>query len=364
MTGAEPPVQPGLPVHYGTLADGRAVERYVLTRGADLRVGILTYGGIVEALEVPDAAGALANVVLGYRDLAGYVASPNVYFGAAIGRYGNRIARGRFVLGGSTYTLAVNNPPNALHGGLRGFDKVIWDVEEATPGALRLHYVSPAGDQGYPGTLDTRVSYTLGAPGELRITYSATTDAPTVVNLTNHTYFNLAGERAGDILDHVLSIAAGRYTPVDANMIPTGELADVTDTPFDFRTPHAIGSRIREPHPQLVTAWGYDHNWVFDRGAADASTPVVRAVDPGSGRILEIVTSEPGLQFYTGNFLTGSEVGRGGAIYRQSAGFALETQHFPDSPNQPSFPTTVLMPGQLFHSETVWKFSAQRVSPS
>jgi aldose 1-epimerase len=361
VTGVGTPAQPGAPVRYGTLPNGRAVDRYVLSRDQSLSVGILTYGGILDAIDVPDAAGTPRNVVLGYRDLAGYRTSPNTYFGAIIGRYANRIAQGCFVLNASTYALAVNNPPNALHGGLRGFDKVVWDVEEARPDVLRLHHVSLDGDEGYPGTLDTRVSYTLGAAGELRIAYTATTDAPTIVNLTNHTYFNLAGEDAGDILDHVLTIDAQRYTPIDANLIPTGELATVAGTPFDFRTPHAIGARLRQPHPQLVTALGYDHNWVLDPRDADSPARAARAEDPASGRILEVLTTEPGIQFYSGNFLTGSEVGRGGAIYRQSAGFALETQHFPDSPNQPSFPTTVLAPGQTFMSETVLRFSAQPV---
>lgn len=344
--------------HYGTLPDGRAVERFVLARDA-LRVGILTFGGIIDSIEVPDAAGVLANVVLGYRDLPGYLGAPNTYFGSIIGRYGNRIARGRFELDGATYTLAVNNPPGALHGGVTGFDKVVWSVARATPTLLQLHYVSADGDQGYPGQLDVQVTYALEADGGLRIAYRATTDAPTVVNLTNHSYFNLAGEASGDILNHVLTIDAGRYTPVDAAMIPTGELAPVAGTPFDFRAPHTIGARIREADPQIVTALGYDHNWVLDRRPGVTAGRAAAAFDPASGRALEIFTTEPGVQFYSGNFLTGSEVGRGGRVYRQSAGFALETQHFPDSPNQPAFPTTVLRPGEIYASETTLRFSAR-----
>lgn len=354
---------PGRPTRYGILPDGRTVDRYVLAAGGAIRVGILTFGGIIESIHVPDAIGTFANVVLGYRDLAGYVAAPGTYFGSIIGRFGNRIAAGRFTLDGSHYTLAINNPPNALHGGTTGFDRVVWRVEEATPTALRLRHLSPDGDGGYPGALDVRVTYSLDADGSLRISYAATADAPTIVNLTNHSYFNLAGESAGDILDHVLTIDAQRYTPVDTAMIPTGELAHVGGTPFDFRTPHAIGARIRQAHPQLVRALGYDHNWVLDRQPGDPPTRAVHVLDPKSGRTLEVATTEPGLQFYSGNSLTGSEVGHGGAAYRQSAGFALETQHFPDTPNQAGFPTAVLRPGEYYRSETVLRFSANPIQP-
>jgi aldose 1-epimerase len=342
---------------YGTLPDGSSVRRYTLA-GRAIEVGILTYGGAIDRIDVPDSAGNRANVVLGYADLAGYVRG-KAYFGALIGRYGNRLAGGRFVLDGREYTVPVNDPPNSLHGGERGFDRVVWDVESANATELRLRHVSPAGEQGYPGTLDARVSYTLDGEDGLRIHYTATTDAPTVVNLTNHSYFNLGGDTAADILGHVMQIAAGRYTPVDATFIPTGELASVAGTPLDFRVPAPIGARIREAHPQLVIGRGYDHNWVLDRGAGDPLSHVASAFDPASGRHLDVLTTEPGVQFYSGNFLNATEVGSGGTIYRQSAGFALETQHFPDAPNKPSFPTTVVRPGQTFASTTVFRFSAR-----
>ena len=350
-------VEPGTATAYGTLPDGRDVQRYVLAHGTDIRVGILTYGGIIESLEVPDASGQLASVVLGYPDLAGYVAAPSTYFGSIIGRYANRIAQGTFVLDEQRYSLAINNPPNTLHGGGVGFDRLVWDVVAATPTSLCLSTVSAAGSEGYPGNLNVQVTYSLDADGAFHIAYLATTDAPTVVNLTNHTYFNLGGEASGDILDHVLIIDAAHYTPVDRTFIPTGEIAAVAGTPFDFRGPHAIGERIRQADPQLVIGLGYDHNWVLDRTAGDPPSRAASARDPASGRILDVLTTEPGVQFYSGNFLTGSEVGRGGRAYRQSAGFALETQHFPDSPNQPSFPTTVVRPGATYRSETIWRFS-------
>ncbi len=343
---------------YGSLPDGKAVEKYTLA-AAGIEVGILTYGGIVDRIEVPDAAGERANVVLGYRDLAGYARGNKPYLGALVGRYANRVARGRFELDGKAYSLAINDAPNTLHGGARGFDKVVWSVESATPTELRLHYISPDGEDGYPGMLDVRVTYALDGPDGLRITYGATTDAPTVVNLTNHSYFNLAGEDAADILGHVLQIDAARYTPVDATFIPTGELAPVDGTPLDFRRPLPIGERIRQSHPQILIGRGYDHNWVLDAPAGGARGRAATVFDPIGGRQLEVSTTEPGLQFYSGNFLDGTEVGAGGKIYRQSAGFALETQHFPDAPNQPSFPTTVLRPGEVFHSETMFRFSAR-----
>jgi aldose 1-epimerase len=300
----------------------------------------------------------VANVVLGYPDLAGYERGNKPYFGALIGRFGNRIGGGRFELDGTTYTLAINDPPGTLHGGRRGFDKVVWTVEEAGSDFVRLSHVSAAGEEGYPGELSTQVTYALDGDDGLRITYRATTDAPTIVNLTNHSYFNLGGDAAGDIFGHRLHIAAGRYTPVDAAFIPTGELAPVDGTPLDFRVARAIGERIREAHPQMVIGRGYDHNWVLDRAPGDPLSLAATAFDPRSGRRLDVFTTEPGLQFYSGNYLDATEVGTGGAIYRQSAGFALETQHFPDSPNKPSFPTTILRPGAEFASETVFRFSS------
>jgi aldose 1-epimerase len=342
---------------YGRLPDGGAVYKYVLS-GARITVGILTYGGIIDRIDVPDAAGNHANVVLGYANLAGYARANKPFFGALIGRYANRIAGGRFALDGRPYAIPVNAAPNTLHGGARGFDKVVWDVESASAREVRLRHVNPDGEQGYPGTLDTRVTYALDGDDGLRIEYTASTDAPTVVNLTNHTYFNLAGESAGDILGHVLQLDAACYTPVDANFIPTGELANVAGTPFDFRAPRAIGERIRVSHPQVVIGRGYDHNWVLDRAPGDPLSHAATARDPVSGRRLDVFTTEPGVQFYSGNFLDATEVGSSGKIYRQSAGFALETQHFPDAPNKASFPTTVLRPGQIFHSVTVFRFQA------
>ncbi len=344
---------------YGTLPDGTAVEKFTLVAGA-VSVAVLTYGGILERIEVPDRAGRRANVVLGFGDLAGYL-SNTPYFGALIGRYANRIAGGRFNVDGHSYTVPLNQAPNSLHGGSRGFDTAVWTVEAAGATAIHLRHVSPDGDQGYPGTLDTRVVYTLDEHGGLRIEYTATTDAPTVVNLTNHSYFNLAGEDAGDILGHMLQIDAGRFTPVDAHAIPTGELAAVDGTPFDFRTPHRIGERIRAADPQILAGRGYDHNWVLDRRPGDPLSRAARVIDPGSGRCLDVFTVEPGLQFYSGNFLDATEVGTGQAVYRQSAGFALETQHFPNAPNTPAFPPTILRPGEHYRSETVFRFSVATV---
>jgi aldose 1-epimerase len=353
---------------FGTTPDGTPVERWTLANG-EMTVRVLTYGGVIQTLEVPDAEGNVDNVVLGFEDLAGYVDDSDPYFGSLIGRYGNRIAGGTFTLDGTTYKLPRNNGPNTLHGGPDGFDDRVW---EATPvgdddvAALRLELVSPDGDQGFPGTLTTTVTYTLDADSRLTVHYEATTDAPTVVNLTQHTYWNLAGEGSGDVYDQTLQIHASGFTPVDETLIPTGEIAPVAGTPFDFREPMAIGERIRENDQQLLNGQGYDHNWVLDRtdnGAregSDRKDPLEEAAvmhDPGTGRTLTISTTEPGLQFYSGNFLDGTLVGTGGGIYRQSDGIALETQHFPDSPNQPAFPSTVLRPGQVYDSTTVFALS-------
>lgn len=358
MSGPAEHEQPVPGRSYGTLPDGTAVERYTLENDS-FAVGVLTYGGIIDRIDVPDAAGAHANVVLGYADLDTYARANKPYFGALIGRYANRIGRGRFALDGREYTLAVNDPPNTLHGGTRGFDKVVWTVESATPSALCLKYVSPDGDEGYPGRLEAQVTYSIDDDAGLRIAYRATADAPTIVNLTNHSYFNLAGEASGDILGHVLQINAGHFTPVGPDFIPTGELAPVDGTPFDFRRPTAIGARIREGDPQLVIGRGYDHNWVLDGTPGGPLGHAVTVHDPSSGRRMDVYTTEPGIQFYSGNFLDATQTGSGGIIYRQSAGFALETQHFPDAPNKPSFPTAVLRPGQTFVSETVFRFSAR-----
>ena len=363
--GASATVEP-----FGTAPDGTDVERWTLSNG-DVTMRVLTYGGIIQTLEVPDASGEVENVVLGFDDLAGYVEdnNPGPYFGALIGRYGNSIAGGSFELDGTTYQLPLNNGPNTLHGGPAGFDTKVWeatDVSNDDVAALELELVSEDGDQGFPGTLTSTVTYTLDADSRLEVHYEATTDAATVVNLTQHTYWNLAGENSGSIYDHELQIDASGYTPVDETLIPTGEIAPVEGTPFDFRQPTAIGERIRQDDQQLLYGQGYDHNWALDRegnGAREGSdsedaleqAAVLR--DPGSGRTLTISTTEPGLQFYSGNFLDGTLVGTGGTIYRQGDGLALETQHYPDSPNQPDFPSTTLLPAEVYDSTTVFQLS-------
>jgi aldose 1-epimerase len=353
---------------FGTAPDGTPVERWTLANG-DVTMRVLTWGGVIQTLEVPDAHGHVDNVVLGFADLNGYVSDDDPYFGALIGRYGNRIAGGSFTLDGTTYQLPLNDGPNTLHGGPTGFDDRVWEASDVSHGdvaALQLHLVSPDGDEGFPGTLDTTVTYTLDAESRLKVHYEATTDAPTVVNLTQHTYWNLAGEGSGTIYDHELQINASGFTPVDDTLIPTGEIAPVAGTPFDFREPTPIGARIRDDNQQLLYAQGYDHNWALDRkdnGAregSDSEDALEQAAvlhDPRSGRTLTIETTEPGLQFYSGNFLDGTLVGTGGHIYRQSDGLVLETQHFPNSPNEPGFPSTELRPGQVYDSTTVFELS-------
>jgi aldose 1-epimerase len=362
-SGASTTVEP-----FGTAPDGTPVERWTLTNG-EMTVRVLTYGGVIQTLEVPDADGDVENVVLGFDDLDGYVSDDDPYFGSLIGRYGNRIAGGTFTLDGVTYRLPLNDGPNTLHGGPQGFDDKVWTatpVGDDDVAALQLELVSPDGDQGFPGTLATTVTYSLEAASRLRIHYEARTDAPTVVNLTQHSYWNLAGEGSGSIYDHTLQIDAGGYTPVDATLIPTGEVAPVEGTPFDFREPTAIGERIRENDQQLLFGRGYDHNWALDRtddgaregsDSEDALEEAAVLHDPGSGRTLTVSTTEPGLQFYSGNFLDGTLVGTGGRIYRQGDGLALETQHFPDSPNHAAFPSTVLRPGEVYDSTTVFDLS-------
>ncbi|MEV5755392.1 aldose epimerase family protein [Streptomyces tendae] len=344
---------------FGKLADGTKVYRWSLENGGT-RMKVLSYGGVVQSLEIPDRRGRYANVSLGFDNLDDYVArSP--HFGALIGRYGNRIAKGRFTLDGKEYQLSVNDGENSLHGGALGFDYRVWDVEPFTEGSdtgLVLHYTSVDGEMGYPGTLKAKVTYTLTRRGDWRIDYEATTDKATVVNLTSHVYWNLAGEGSGTIEDHELSIAASRFTPTDAGLIPTGELARVSGTPFDFRRAKPIGRDIRDAHPQLVTAKGFDHNWVLDKGITDRPEHIATLREHTSGRTLRIATDQPGLQFYSGNFLDGTLTGTGGSLYRQGDALCLETQHFPDSPNQPSFPSTVLRPGETYRTSTVHSFDA------
>jgi aldose 1-epimerase len=338
------------------MVDGQSVDLYTLTNRNQVEAAITNYGGIVVLLKTPDRQGKLADIVLGFDSLDGYLKG-HPYFGAIIGRYGNRIAKGKFTLGGTEYKLAANNGENHLHGGTKGFDKVVWKARQAGPNQLELSYTSKDGEEGYPGNLAVRVTYTLTDANELKIDYSGSTDKETVVNLTNHSYFNLAGAGEGDILGHEVLIRASRFTPVDAGLIPSGELKPVKGTPFDFVYTRTIGERIGTNDQQLILGKGYDHNYVLEsRGGALALAARVR--EPASGRMMEVLTTEPGLQFYTGNFLDGSITGKGGKVYRQRYGFCMETQHFPDSPNKPEFPSVVLTPGKTYQSTTVYRFSA------
>jgi len=341
---------------FGITEDGRPVDAYTLANAAGMRVRILTLGCIIARLEVPDRDGKLANVVLGMDSLSGYLhRSP--HFGAIAGRFANRIARGRFAIDGIEYRLDTNSGPNALHGGRRGFDKVVWQAIGRNDEEVALRYVSPDGEEGYPGNLVAEVTYKLGPANQLRIDYAATTDKPTIVNLTNHSYFNLAGEGSGDVLDHIVSIAADHFTPTDATQIPTGEIRPVGGTAFDFTSPKLIGECIRAADEQLLIAHGFDHNWVLRAPAGDPLRPAVRALETKSGRVLEVLTDAPGLQFYTGNNLTGALVGPAGRAYRQSDGCCFETQQFPDAPNHAGFPSAVLRPGEHYRSTTMFRFS-------
>jgi aldose 1-epimerase len=346
---------------FGKLPDGTAVDGYTITNDRGTTMHVMTYGGIITSLRVADRTGKVDDIVLGFDSLAGYL-KDSPYFGAIVGRYANRIAKGRFTLNGKTYQLPINNGQNSLHGGTKGLDKVVWTAapfqNESAAGVV-LTYTSPDGDQGYPGKLDVRVRYTLNDRNELAIEYHATTDKATPINISQHTYFNLTGGAQRDILAHVLMLNASRYTPVDSTLIPTGALPSVAGTPFDFRTPTAIGARINEPNEQLKIAGGYDHNWVLDH-KGNGPTHAVHVLEPTSGRTLDVYTDQPGVQFYSGNFLDGTITGKGGRVYGHRFGFCLETQHFPDSPNHPSFPSTILRPGHAFNSRTVFVFGSQK----
>jgi aldose 1-epimerase len=345
---------------FGKMPDGAQVDVFTLTNAKGVEVKAITYGGIIQSLRVPDKAGRSADIVLGFDSLEGYL-KDHPFFGAIIGRYGNRIGKAQFTLNGQTYKLAANNGPNHLHGGTKGFDKVLWTgeaVQDTRGAAVAFSRTSPDGEEGYPGNLKLRVVYVLTDDNSLIVDYDATTDKATPVNLTQHSYFNLAGEGSGDILGHELMINADRYTPVDDTLIPTGELASVAGTPFDFRKPVAIGARINDNHPQLANGKGYDHNWVLNRKGAGLQL-AARVREPKSGRTLEVQTTEPGIQFYAGNFLDGTIKGKGGHVYGHRSGFCLETQHYPDSPNQPKFPSTILQPGQTYKTSTVFKFGAE-----
>jgi aldose 1-epimerase len=349
---------------YGETADGIDVYEYTLTNAYGMEVKIITYGGIITSVKVPDRKGQLANVVLGFDNLPDYEAK-SPYFGCITGRYANRIAGGKFTLDGIEYQLDINNGPNHLHGGFKGFDKQVWEVTEQIiePKAvgIELHYLSPAGDQKYPGALDTYVTYRLTDRNAIRMDYKATTDAPTIVNLTNHTYWNLKGEGECDINDHILKINADYYTPDDVNLIPTGEIAPVAGTPFDFRIPKPISRGLRSDDPQVVIGRGWDHNWVLKRPSFDDTSLIMAAslYEQKSGRVLEVWTTEPGIQFYSGNFLDGTIYGTSHRAYRQGDGLALETQHFPDSPNHDNFPSTVLRPGETYETTTIFKLKVR-----
>ncbi len=338
---------------WGKTAAGEAVDLYTL-KDAALTVRITSYGAHIVSIEVPDRTGRKADVTLGYKDLNGYLGDKSTHMGAIVGRFGNRIAKGTFTLDGKTYHSPINNNGNSLHGGTVGFDQKVWSAQ-AIPNGVELTLVSPDGDMGYPGKLTAHVRYTL-QDKSLRIEYSATTDKATVLNLTNHTYFNLGGEGSGTILDEQILLDADHYTPVDTTQIPTGQLAPVAGTPFDFRKSTAIGARIQEKDPQIKIGGGYDHNFVVNGTGMRTAAAVI---DPKSGRTLTVTTTEPGVQFYSGNFLDGTFIGASGVKYAKNAGFCLETQHFPDSPNQPSFPSTTLRPGQTMHSTTVFTFDTK-----
>lgn len=344
---------------FGTV-DGQGVDLYTLKNRNGMEAKITNYGGIVTSLKVPDKNRKFDDVVLGFNDLDSYLKG-HPYFGAAIGRYGNRIAKGRFTLNGVEYKLAVNNGENTLHGGIKGFDKVVWTAAEekslAGP-AVRMTYLSKDGEEGYPGNLSVTMVYTLTNKNELRIDYIANTDKDTVLNLTHHSYFNLDGEGNGDILNHRLMLNASRFTPTDAGSIPTGELRSVTGTPFNFLKPMVIGARINQDEEQLKLGNGYDHNFVVN-GRMGTLRQAARVSAPISGRVMEVWTTEPGVQLYTGNFLDGTLTGKSGKIYQRRYGFCLETQHYPDSPNKPNFPTTTLKKGTSFHSTTIYRFSAK-----
>jgi len=345
---------------FGKTKDGVSADLYSLTNANGTEVDITNYGGIITSIIVPDKDGNMGDVALGFDNLDDYM-KKSPYFGCIVGRYGNRIAKGKFTLNGKTYTLAVNDGPNHLHGGIVGFDKVIWDAKEVRGGdyvGLKLSYLSKDGEEGYPGNLSVTVTYLLTNDNEIKIQYEATTDQPTVCNLTNHTYFNLADGGASSILDHELMIDADSITAIDETSIPT-QLMPVAGTPFDFRKPKKIGLDINNDDPQIKNGQGYDHNFVLN-GKSGTLRLAARAVDPSTGRVLEVLTEEPGIQLYTGNFLDGSITGKEGKVYKYRNGFCLETQHYPDSPNQPDFPSTVLNPGEKYQTTTIYKFSVEK----
>jgi len=364
-TPVETPKPKLMQAPFDRTADNELVDLITLRNTHGIELTVLTYGGVIKTLRTPDRTGALDDIVLGFDDLASY-ATKSPYFGSLIGRYGNRIAKGKFTLDGTTYTLATNNGPNHLHGGNKGWDKAVWKFETFNNAAgvgVALTHTSADGDEGYPGTVKAKVTYTLTDTDQLIVDYEATTDKATVINLTQHSYFNLGGTKVNDILDHVLKLNAAQYTPVDATLIPTGQIASVEGTPFDFRTATPIGARINDKNDQLEKGPGYDHNFVLSRqgpGLADAA----EVFEPTTGRTLKISTTEPAIQFYSGNFLSADPkvaplAGKGGRIYPRRSGFCLETQHYPDSPNHPNFPSTVLRPGETYKTQTVFSFGVR-----
>ena len=350
---------------WGKTADGHAVKIFKLTNKNGMEADILSYGGIVQSLKTPDKHGHLGDVVLGFDKIEDYQKHTGPYFGALIGRYANRIAGGKFSVGGAEYKVPVNNGPNSLHGGIKGFDKKVWEAKEVPHAegggvGLALHYVSKDGEEGYPGTLTVDVMYTLTDSNELKIAYTATTDKDTVLNLTNHSYFNLNGAGNGEVLGHEVMIDADKFTPIDTTSIPLGKSEDVAGTPFDFRHSTAIGKRIgMTKDTQIKNGAGYDHNFVLNGAEGTMKMAAIKVVSPQSGRVLTVSTDQPGVQLYTANFLDGTFAGKGGKVYKKHYAFCLETQHFPDSPNQPSFPTTELKPGDTFHSTTIFKFGVE-----
>lgn len=347
---------------FGKTPEGRDTHLFTLRNQGGLTVDITDFGATVVRVFAPDRHGQMSDIVLGFDSVEGYARPKTPYFGATIGRCGNRIAHGRFTLDGKTYQLATNNAPGGipchLHGGNVGFNRRLWTADPLDPATLRLHYFSPDGEEGYPGNVDVTVVFTLTDANELRIEYTANTDKPTLVNLTNHSYFNLAGEGARTVLGHALTINGSRFTPVDAGLIPTGEIAPVAGSPLDFRAPHTIGDRIDRPNEQLRFAGGYDHCFVLDGGGGELAVAAV-VLEPLSGRELEVLTTEPGVQFYSGNFLDGTLLGKNGHAYERRSGFCLETEHFPDAPNHPNFPSIVLRPGETYRSTTVYRFRTQ-----
>jgi aldose 1-epimerase len=350
------------PSIFGVLADGREVHEYTLSNSTGMSAKFIDYGATITSLSVPDRDGNIQDVVLGYDSLSGYV-NGTAYFGAVVGRYGNRIGKGQFQLDGQSYQVTVNNGENHLHGGKIGFNKVLWEtvvLQDSETPAIRFRYVSPDGEEGYPGTVTLKVTYTLTGKNELRIEYEGETDKTTILNPTQHTYFNLSGDFTKTILDDTLMIEADRFTPVDAGLIPTGELQPVEGTPLDFREPHAIGERIDDPFEQLVLGKGYDHNWVLrDYSGPGQIHKAAELYDPSSGRLVTVFTDQPGLQFYSGNFLNGTDIGKNGIAYGPRSGLCLETQVFPDAPNKPDFPSATLKPGQVYRQTTIYQFSTK-----